>query len=79
MIAGTGLERVDAILKGGDAGGAADPAILAPDPDGAAPDLEGLSCRWQPLAASRGRMIALMVAADARRSRSPGATLVSAG
>jgi Protein of unknown function (DUF3095) len=56
MVAGTGLERVDTILKG-----AADPAILAPAPDDAPPDLEGLSCRWQPLVASRGRMIALMV------------------
>jgi Protein of unknown function (DUF3095) len=59
MFAGTGLERVDAILKG--RGEAGDPAILAPDLTGPPPDLDGLSCRWHPLAASRGRMIALMV------------------
>ncbi len=61
MFAGAGLERVDAILKGGGLSGAADPAILAPDADAAPPDLEGLSCRWHPLETSRGRTIALMV------------------
>jgi hypothetical protein len=62
MVAGSGLARVDEILKGGDpeAGGAGDPAILAPDAGGEAPDLDGLSCRWEPLVAGRGRMIALM-------------------
>ena len=34
--------------------------MLTPDPS-AAPDLEGLSCRWEPLEAARGQMIALMV------------------
>ena len=38
-----------------------DPAILRAIDDADAPDLEGLSCRWEPLAASRGQMIALMV------------------
>ncbi len=57
MFAGGGMERADEILKGP----AGDPAILHPGPDEAPPDLGGLSCRWEPLAASRGRMIALMV------------------
>ena len=55
MFAGGGIERVDAILKGR----ADDPDILPPG-TGAA-DLDGLSCRWEPLAARHGSMIALMV------------------
>lgn len=57
MFAGTGMERVDEILKGQ----ADDPAILHPGPAEPPPDLGGLSCRWEPLVAGRGRMIALMV------------------
>jgi Protein of unknown function (DUF3095) len=57
MFAGTGLARVDEILKGP----ADDPAVLRPRPDEPPPDLEGLTCRWEPLAASRGSMIALIV------------------
>ena len=55
MFAGGGIEQVDAILKG-DPG---DPDLLHPAVG--AVDLEGLSCRWEPLAARHGQMIALMV------------------
>ncbi len=58
MFAGGGVERADEILKQAPED---DPAILRPVDDPQAPDLEGLSCRWEPLAASRGTMIALMV------------------
>ena len=58
MFAGGGMDLVDRILK---AGASDDPAILRPLTDDPPPDLQGLSCRWEPLAASRGRMIALMV------------------
>lgn len=58
MFAGGGVERADQILKLAPDG---DPAILRSIDDQEAPDLEGLSCRWEPLAASRGQMIALMV------------------
>ena len=58
MFAGGGAERADAILKSAPDD---DPAILEPIDDAQAPDLEGLSCRWEPLAAARGTMIALMV------------------
>jgi DUF3095 family protein len=58
MFAGGGVERADEILKSAPPD---DPSILRPSDDDAAPDLEGLSCRWEPLAASRGQMIALMV------------------
>ncbi len=57
MFAGGGLARVDEILKGPPD----DPAVFGPGPDESPPDLEGLTCRWEPLAASRGSMIALMV------------------
>ncbi len=58
MFAGGGVERADEILKSAPEN---DPAILRVVDDAEAPDLEGLSCRWEPLAASRGQMIALMV------------------
>ncbi len=58
MFAGGGVERADEILKSAPED---DPAILRAVDDAQAPDLEGLSCRWEPLAASRGQMIALMV------------------
>ena len=55
MFSGGGIERVDAILKGQ----ADDPDLIRSAPGNL--DLEGLSCRWEPLAARHGRMIALMV------------------
>jgi len=58
MFAGTGIDRVDAILKYGEA---EDPDLLHPSEGALAPDLEGLSCRWEPLVATRSRMMALMV------------------
>ena len=58
MFSGGGIDFADQVLKGTDR---EDPAILRADADEAPPDLEGLSCRWEPLAASHGRMIALMV------------------
>ncbi|HUS52677.1 MAG TPA: DUF3095 family protein [Thermohalobaculum sp.] len=58
LFAGGGVERADQILKSAPD---SDPAILRAIDDPEAPDLEGLSCRWEPLAASRGQMIALMV------------------
>lgn len=68
MFAGPGVALVDALLKD-DAEGA--PYRLAPGDD--PPDLEGLSCRWEPLKASRGVMASLMAAsvepgADAGRA-----------
>ena len=58
MFAGGGMDLVERVLK---TYSADDPAILRPKPGDDAPDLQGLSCRWEPLSASRGRMIALMV------------------
>ena len=58
MFSGGGINHVDTILK---LGADEDPDVLRADLDLEPPDLEGLSCRWEPLAAAHGRMIALMV------------------
>ena len=58
MFSGGGIDFADRVLKGADGD---DPALLRARPDDPAPALQGLSCRWEPLAASHGRMIALMV------------------
>lgn len=58
MFAGSGVDRAEEILKSAPDD---DPAILQAIDDPEAPDLEGLSCRWEPLMASRGQMIALMI------------------
>ena len=55
MFGGGGIDHVDRILKG-DPG---DPDLI--QPEAGAVDLEGLTCRWEPLQARHGRMIALMV------------------
>jgi hypothetical protein len=57
MFSGGGLERAEEILKRG--GG--DPDVLRLRPNAPPPDLEGLSCRWEPLVATRGSMMALIV------------------
>jgi len=61
MFAGGGIERAEALLKQEDG---AD-YRLAPDETASAPDLEGLSCRWEPLRPRNGRMLSLIVQATA--------------
>ena len=58
MFSGGGIDHVDSILKSADG---EDPDVLLQAVDAPPPDLQGLTCRWEPLAATRGRMIALMV------------------
>ena len=59
LFAGGGLELAESLLKDGD--GAAD-IRLSPDETAAAePDLSGLSCRWEPLTARNGMMLAMLV------------------
>jgi len=67
MFAGGGVERADALLKGGAPGAA---CLREGSGDPGAPDLEGLSCRWEPLTPKNGRMMTLMVQA---RAPDPGA------
>jgi len=62
MFAGGGLERADAMLKDDAPGVRLLPSGAAPDP----PDLEGLSCRWEPLTPKNGKMLTLMVRGSGR-------------
>ena len=65
MFAGGGIEQADALLKRGAPEG---PYLPEGSGDPGAPDLEGLSCRWEPLTPKNGRMMTLMV-----RGRAPDA------
>jgi Protein of unknown function (DUF3095) len=57
MFAGGGLELVDRLIKEGAGFG------LEDETDPGAPDLNGLSCRWQPFRSLRGHMLTLLVQA----------------
>ena len=62
MFAGGGIELAERLVKSDMEG---DRYRLTADADAGAPDLEGLSCRWDPLRPTRGRMINLLVQATA--------------
>lgn len=64
MFAGGGVELCDALLK---EAAPDSPYLLRPRPDIGEPDLEGLSCRWEPLAPRYGCMLTMMV-----QERAPG-------
>ena len=57
MFAGGGLELADRLVKDSAA------FRLEQEDDGSPPDLEGLSCRWEPCRSERGQMLSLMVRA----------------
>jgi len=57
MFAGPGVALADRLLKDPEAGAA---YLIPPSDD--APDLEGLTCRWEPLRPARGVMATLMAA-----------------
>ena len=60
MFTGGGVQLVDTMIK--DANDK--PQYSIPKPKGdAAPDLEGLSCRWEPLQSNRGKMLSILVLA----------------
>jgi Protein of unknown function (DUF3095) len=63
MFAGGGVELCDRLLKGAAQGS---PYLLADRTDTGEPDLQGLSCRWEPLGARNGRMMTIMVQGTAR-------------
>ncbi len=65
MFAGGGMELADALLKSTEK---ANPYLLKSGPDTGEPDLQGLSCRWEPLAATKGKMLTMMVKALADNS-----------
>ena len=58
MLAGGGVELADDLLK---ASGPDDGWLLTSNGERGPPDLEGLSCRWQPLASRDGCMMTLMI------------------
>lgn len=58
MMTGGGIELVDAMLKSRE--GLERYQIPLPDHE-QAPDLEGLSCRWEPLKSCHGAMISMLV------------------
>ncbi len=60
MFAGGGVGLVDKLIKEDD--GTQGYLMVEDSPD-EMPDLEGLSCRWEPLAAQRGVMLSLLVQA----------------
>ena len=62
MFAGGGVELADRLVK--DEAGFALAEVAEPGP----PDLEGLSCRWEPCRSLRGRMLTLLVRARAADS-----------
>jgi hypothetical protein len=62
LFSGVGVELADRLIKA-DTDGAMGFSITADaEPD---PDLEGLSCRWEPLGAERGHMVNLLIRARA--------------
>ncbi len=72
MFAGGGLELADALLKDPEAGA---PYRLTAGAETGAPDLTGLSCRWEPLLPRSGRMLTLMVQGIGDNADQTGATL----
>ena len=58
MFAGGGVELSDSLLKSAPAGG---PYLLEAQSEIGEPNLQGLSCRWEPLTPRSGRMMTIMV------------------
>jgi hypothetical protein len=69
VFRGGGIERLELAVKGRGDHALADAATVAPDEDdGTPPDLSGLSCRWTPIKATRGRMVSLVLRCADHRS-----------
>ncbi len=60
VFSGGGVGLVDKLIKQDDG---TKGYVLGEDPGEEEPDLEGLSCRWEPLAAKRGVMLSMLVQA----------------
>lgn len=62
VFLGTGVEELELAVKARGNKELTDLAIVRDDEDdGAPPDLTGLSCRWQPLQSTRGKMVSLVI------------------
>jgi len=66
MFTGGGVQLVDDLIKADD--GTGQYTVAYPESD-AAPDLEGLSCRWEPLKSCRGTMVSMLVHATGQTMR----------
>ncbi|MCX2723720.1 DUF3095 family protein [Roseibium salinum] len=66
MIVGDGLALADRILKDPEAS----KPFAVPVEDVALPPLDGLSCRWEPLAAQNGHIVSLIIKPTGRRPMS---------
>ena len=58
MFAGGGVELADSLLKNSPPGS---PYLLQGQSNVGEPDLQGLSCRWEPLTPRHGRMMTIMI------------------
>jgi hypothetical protein len=63
MFAGGGVELADQLIKADSDGKA---GFSIPARAGGLPDLEGLSCRWEPLNSTRGRMVSLLLRGNSK-------------
>jgi len=62
VFLGDGVDLMESSLKGRADDSLAELAMIVDDDDdGQPPDLTGLSCRWTPLKAARGKMVALVI------------------
>lgn len=68
MFAGPGIPLADRLIRDSAAGA---PYRIAPNTE--QPDLEGLSCRWEPLKSSNGVMLTLMATAQPAAAKNAGA------
>ena len=69
MLSGGGVEWAEREMKAGR-------FAIAPAPAGARPNLEGLSCRWQPLESRNGRIASLIVRPSGTRDAATFAAVV---
>ncbi|MBT5434569.1 MAG: DUF3095 domain-containing protein [Alphaproteobacteria bacterium] len=74
MLAGGGAERAEDLIKSGKPG---DGWLFEASAERGPPDLEGLSCRWQPLTARDGCMLTLMIQGMGSDAPAQGAVLGS--
>lgn len=62
VFRGGGIEFMEQAVKGrGDDSLARESIVADTEDDGRPPDLTGLSCRWTPIKAERGRMVSLVI------------------
>lgn len=63
VFLGSGVEELEQAVKARSADASLTELAMVRDneDDGGAPDLTGLSCRWQPLKSTRGKMVSLVI------------------